>query len=183
MFSVQGHLLCLQCYTLLQRMVQANNRMFKERINFLYDQAEAVTGLTGVMPRYDLSDPVVHEGQMTFNNFNINQSVIGAINTGEAQRIDVSLSQISIAGDTALHDALAEFTQALIDSSELTSEAKNETLEMLAVIADEAAKPKEQRRRSVIKAVLPSIKTVVTTASSLVLLWDKLHPLLQTLVR
>ena len=183
MVSVQGHPLCLNCYAVWQRTILDADRMYKQQINFLLDQAEAATGVYGVMPRYDLADTVVHEGPMTFNNFNVSQSVIGAINTGDAQRIDVSLSQINMGGDNALHNSLAEFTQALINTAELTTATKNELLELLAVIADEAAKPKENRRRSIIKAVLPGIQTAVATASSLMALWEKLHPHLLALMR
>ncbi len=182
MFDYQGHLLCLSCHTTYQQTLLAQQRELARSYNRLMSEAEAITGLYGVMPRYEIEEPVIRQGSATFNNFQIDRSVIGAVNTGRAHKIDVSLSKINTPGNAELHDTLASFTQSLVDSNEVNNEMKNAVLDLLEAITSEAAKPKEQRNHTLLNTILPKIPTLISTATSLVTLWDKIQPHLANLI-
>ena len=72
-------------------------------------------------------------------NFTITGNVLGALNLGSVQSIDVTLSNIRAFGNDGLAEALQAFTQAVMDSSQLTTETKNEVLEHTAFLAEQAA--------------------------------------------
>ena len=107
------------------------------------------------------------------------ESVIGAINTGEVKRIDVTMDYIKTSGNNELAQALKEFTQAVIDEKEIEIKMKNEIIEQISFITSQAALPKEKQKTSVVKTVLLAIKDTISTISSLMLLWGKLQPLLE----
>jgi hypothetical protein len=177
-----GHLLCLNCHTTYQQTVLAQQRELARGLNFALSEMESVTGMHGVMPRYEIEQPVIRQGPTTFNNFKIDRSVVGAINTGRAHKMDVSLSNINTPESAELHDALASFTQSVMNSDEVTNNTKNAVLDLLEAITSEAAKPKEQRNQTLLTTILPKIPTLVSTATSLVALWDKIQPHLAHLV-
>jgi len=152
--------------------------MLKEEVNFLIGQMEAVSGIYGLFPRYALPEPIIHQGPMNFHNIKVDRSVVGAINTGNVKRIDVALDNIQAnSGDASLQQALKEFTEALLNEASLTAAAKNEILEQLAVVAGQAAMPKESRSWGILKALVTNIGTQVAT-TGLAVLWDAIRPML-----
>jgi len=89
--SIAGGIsVCVDCLLKFQQAAQIRDNMLKQQINFLMDQAEAASGLYGISPRYELPSPLVNQGAVNFHNIKVERSVVGAINTGEVQRIDVA---------------------------------------------------------------------------------------------
>jgi hypothetical protein len=132
-------------------------------------------------PRIQLPPPspiVATQGPMTFHNINVQGSVVGAINTGEVQRIDVAIDHIRLGGDPALAQSLTQFTEALLADAELQEEAKKEILEQLSFLSTQTATPKEQRKPGMIRAVLEGIGKAAAVSTALITLWERLHPLL-----
>ena len=72
---------------------------------------------------------------------------------------------------------MREFTEALLNEASLTAAAKNEILEQLAVVAGQAAMPKESRSWGILKALVTNIGTQVAT-TGLAVLWDAIRPML-----
>jgi len=170
--------LCVDCLYKFQQAILMRDRMLKEEVNFLIGQMEAVSGIYGLFPRYALPEPVIHQGSMNFHNIKVDRSVVGAINTGNVKRIDVALDNIQAnSGDASLQQALKEFTEALLNEASLTAAAKNEVLEQLAVVAGQAAMPKESRSWGILKALVTNIGTQVAT-TGLAVLWDAIRPML-----
>lgn len=180
--AVGGSPLCVACYYKLQQAMRLRDIMLKEEMNFLMAQAEAMTGLYGISPRYEMPAPVIQQGPMNFHNIKVDRSVVGAINTGEVQRIDVALSHISLLGNEELHGALSQFTEAVIASTAISPESKNEILEQIAAIASESLLPKAKRRPGVVKAILAAVSGAVSTIADLASLWGKLEPLLHKIL-
>ncbi len=175
--GVGSNPLCVACFSQLQQAVRMRDIMLKEVHNQLVSQMEAMTGIYGVIPRFRISSPVAYQGPMNFHNIKIDRSVVGAINTGHVQQIDVALSHIKVSGDAELEKALAGFTEAVANSASLSNEARNEILEQLAAVAEQAATPKESRSWGILKALVSSIGTQVAT-TGLAELWDKIRPML-----
>jgi len=152
-------------------------------MNYLMDEMDFVSGLGGLSrtPRIKLPPPspiLASQGPMTFHNINVQGSVVGAINTGEVQRIDVAIDHIRFAGDPALAQSLAHFTEALLANTELQPRNKTEILEQLSFLTTQTVTPKDQRKPGMIRSVLDGVTKAISTSTALITFWDKLHPLL-----
>ncbi len=177
MYNRGGHLLCLDCNWKVEQMWQSRDAALKQQMNFLLDQAEALTGMYGVMPRYKVAKPVIHQGPMNFHNINVDRSVVGAINTGNVKKMEVALNNIHAKNENAeLEKALKEFTEAVLSEKSLPVEKKDDIVEQLSVLAAQAALQKESRVTIVMKALVTSIGASIPTA--LIEHWDKIKTML-----
>lgn len=108
--------LCLDCFMkvqyLTERALEANER----RINFLSDQYEMVTGLPGMLPRFEQRPPAtfVTAGDLVMNNLKIDRSSIGVLNTGQIGSVDTAIGTLHDNGDDAAADAFRDFTEAIV---------------------------------------------------------------------
>ena len=177
--SVDNNPLCVDCYLKFQQAMQIQDTMYVQEMNYLTDMMEATVGLYGVLPKYKVRQPVVHQSPLTFHNIKVDQSVIGSINTGEVQRIDVAMSHIKTSGNEQLVKALKEFTEAVIAETKLDAELKNQIIEQISFLTSQSALPKEKRKSGIIKAVLFAVKNMVSTMVTLSSLWNNLQPLLE----
>lgn len=173
-------LLCVDCALKLQQALAMQESREASRINWLFEQAEATVGMPGLLPRYRVPQPVV-VASPTFNNIQIDRSIIGVINTGYAQKIDATLSHIRTGGDDELAQALQMLTQAVVDSPDLPIDAKNAALEHLAFVSDQATAPPDKRQKSIGKAVLGALGQLLQNAAALITLWNQFQPALMRL--
>jgi len=177
--SVDNNPLCVDCYLKFQQAMQIQDTMYVQEMNYLTDMMESTVGLYGVLPKYKVRQPVVHQGSLTFHNIKVDQSVIGSINMGEVQRIDVAMSHIKTSGNEELVKALKEFTEAVIAETKLDAELKNQIIEQISFLTSQSALPKEKRKSGIIKAVLSGVKNMVSTMVVLSSLWNNLQPFLE----
>ena len=177
--AVGDNPLCVDCYSKFQQAVRQQDIMMKEHYNRVIGDAEALTGMYGITPRYEIQQPVIHQGDMTFHNIKVDRSVVGSINTGNVERIEVSLDHINQSGEEHFGSALAAFTRDVIKNADLSPEAKHEILEQLEVVTAEVAIPKERRRAGVLKSVGAGIASAVSTAADLATLWTVIQGLLR----
>ena len=193
MYNVEGHLLCLSCYAKVQEIATRRQEMQQEQLRnlmALYNNAAAqfdfAAGIPGFTPRMQIPDPTIRtiqQGPMTFNHFDISESKIGVINTGEVQRIDVAMELIEQGGSADLATAIQEFTQTVINSDKLSTLSKNELLEQVAEVSEQIALPPEKQKRGIIKALLDGIKNTASTVTAVADAWLKLQPLLEGIFR
>ena len=179
---VSGHPICINCYHKLQQANWMQESSIANYMNFLIGQAEAACGLYGVTPRYEIPQPIVHQGPMNIQNIRVDKSNVGVINTGEIQRIEIARSFINRSGNSELTEAIREFTEAVINEKNLNSEIKNQLIEMVSFLSTQAAFPKEKRQSTVAKTVLKSIKDILTSGASLTSImssWDKISALFE----
>lgn len=110
-----GALICVECVDRFQ--LEQNAAI----INFLLGEKEFVTEipLGSLKPRIETPKLVSHRQPTTFSNIRVDRSVVGVINTGQAQAIDVARSYVKQNGDPSLSKLLQEFTQAVLDNREL----------------------------------------------------------------
>jgi hypothetical protein len=117
--EVAGQPLCVDCYTKLQNahVAEQNARTQHMRhlmslINYYGGLMDSISGLGPLSPPIQIpSMPAT--GPVTLNNIKLDNSVVGAINTGNARDIDVNLDQLRAAGLDKLGDAIGALTQAL----------------------------------------------------------------------
>ena len=108
---------------------------------------------------------------LTLNNITVTNSAIGGINTGTLENLDARVTLTIGKGEDALADALREFTQAIHDTEELSSEAKNEVAEQLDFAMSQVGVEAKQRTpKGLAKSALGGIRAVVTDIGALVVL-------------
>jgi len=175
-FNVDGHPVCVDCNLKIQQAFQIRDNAAKQQINFLLDQADAITGLTGVFGRYHLQNPLV-QGPVAFHSINVDRSVVGSINTGTVEKMEVALNNIHVYNQNEqLEHALREFAEAIIGDKSLAPDAKDEIIEQLSLLAAQAATKKESRTMIMMKALVRSIGTSIPAA--LIEHWDKIRVLI-----
>jgi len=184
MFQIEGnHLLCIDCHLKFQQALAIQNEQLSSTLNWLTDQMESRIGLSGVLPRIHVPKPVhIHNsGKTNFNNIRIEGSVVGSINTGEVERIDLALTNVRAGGQDALASELQKITQAVLDSKELAQEARNEAVEGLSYLAEQAVLPQDRRQKSLGKRILSNIERLLTDSANLTAIYMGAAPILHKL--
>jgi len=178
LFYVGGHPVCVDCNLKIQQAMQIQKNALTEQINYLADQMEAVSGIYGILPRYKTPSPIIHKGPMNFHNIKIDRSVVGAVNTGTVEKMEVALNNIHAQNQNPeLEQRLKDFTEAVLREAKLSAQVKNDVVEQLSVLASQAALPQESRVLIVMKALVTSIAANIAS-TELIQHWDKIKTLL-----
>jgi hypothetical protein len=157
-YEVDGKPVCIDCNLKIQQAFQIRDNALKQEMNFLLDQADAMTGLSGVMPRYKIQNPVIHRGPLNFHSITVDRSVVGAINTGNVKKMEVALNNVHAQNEyPELETALKKFTEDVLREASLKAEVKDDIVEQLSVLTAQAAMSKESRVAVVMKALVTSI--------------------------
>ena len=164
-----GALICLECIDRFQ--FEENAAM----IHFLLGEVESSTEWSPL----EIPKLVRRHQLVTFNNIRVDHSIVGAINTGQAQAIDVGLSYVKQNRDPALSELFQEFAQAVLDSRELDQAARKAIIEQLSFLISQLLAKPEQKRTAIVDAVFKNIKEALLAFSGLVTLWETLEPLLR----
>ncbi|MEK4039698.1 hypothetical protein MHH49_19420 [Paenibacillus sp. FSL F4-0122] len=174
-----GQHLCVTCFSTLQNAMFLQQSMDVQRLsmlasqmNYQVDKIESVSGLPGSLPRYKVPEqPPIFTGDM--NNISINKSVVGSVNTGTIESINLSMNKISNLGNEDLSHEIKIFTEAVLASEELNQEQKNDIVEQVAFVGEESAKPPQEQKNAIMGAAIKSVKETVLTVNALSTLWDK----------
>jgi hypothetical protein len=111
----------------------------------------------------------------------IQNSNVANLNLGsQIGNITAALQHIS-EGDRSQKDfarAMEELTQAVVAAS-LADADKQEIVDALSTVTDQAAKKPEARSKGTVKAVVAWLPTALSTASQLMTVWDKVGPIIK----
>jgi hypothetical protein len=170
--------LCLDCYfkfsQIQQQQVENNERM----MNYLADEIAYSIGMPPMGPKFPpRPQPVVVAGAK-LQNINVQNSVIGTINTGSIGTVDQSISALVQCGETGTAQAIKKLSEAILQSSDLTPNQKNGLIESLSVISREAATPKEARQNSVALSLLENAMKMTALANDITDVCQKWWPVL-----
>jgi hypothetical protein len=167
----------VDCFHKLQLAEYYNDQRYAQRMNFVLEQAEMISGIYGG-PRVAMPQPppILRTGPMTFNNIRIDRSVVGAINTAQVQRIDIALSHIKVGGAEELASQLSDFTEAVLASTEMSNGLKDDIMAHLSFLAEQV-QSQQKAPTATLKTVLRAVATGISAINSLVALWGKVHPL------
>ncbi len=169
-----GGLICLEC---LDRFQLEEN---VARVNFLLGELKSIRRITARHIRPRLGHPKKTQHQpITFNNIRVDRSVVGTINTGQAQAIDVALGYVRQNGDPASSKLFQEFVQAVLDSRELDQAMRKAIIEQLSFLVSQVLAKPEQKRPAIVGAVLKRVTEILSAFSGLAILWEKLEPFLR----
>lgn len=174
-----GAPLCLDCYIRLKDVSLRELEIHEREINFLTSHMESLVGLPGFLPRYPERRPIVHTGAVNLNNIQISNSQIGVLNTGTIESVNATVNVLRSEGSVELANAVVALIQSLIASTELADAAKNQVIELLGSVAEEAVVPKERRKSSVARALITEISGVLSGVGALAGLWEKVKTILE----
>jgi hypothetical protein len=136
---------------------------------------DMVTGI-GVTPRMQM--PEIPKAPIIMNNIHVKDSVVGSINTGNVQTVDVNITVLEQAGNKQIAEALQKLTQAIVDEEKLRTDDKNDLLDQVAYLSGQASAAAKDRKKGMIKAAVEAIKTGATAVTSLKTIWDTVEPII-----
>lgn len=172
--------LCVDCNLKLEHAETLEFQRTAQQLNLAAAAFEAMSGLQGLVPRMPVPPvqtlPVL---TMNVNNINVDDSVIGVLNTGSIETVDHAVTVLKQSGAGEMAAAFSKLTQSVIDSREADNELRNQIVEILSVIADEAAKPKQERRAAVIPPLITELATSFSGLAGLSHLWQQYGPMIQ----
>jgi len=123
--------------------------------------------------------PDLPPAPFTLNNIHVDRSTVGAINTGEVAKIDVSITLLQQAGNKDISEALRSLTQAIIDASEMPEDSKSQALDQVGYLSEQAAAAAKDRKPGMIRAALSAITQTATTVSAVATAWNAAEPILK----
>jgi len=176
-YQINGSPLCLDCAHKAEQINYMKQQQYMREINYLTAEMESIVGIPGILPRYEMPKPtpiIKTQGGLTLNNINISQSVVGSINTGNIGQIDVALTNIKNGGAEETAKIIKEFTEVVLGEQKLNNDIKNEIIEQLSFLANQAAIPEEGQKKSIIGPILNTIKKSIESIPKLLTLFEAL---------
>jgi hypothetical protein len=162
----------------MQQTLQSQNDMYVEQMNYLSDTINATVGFE-VSPRIPVRRPViVSGGNIQHNHIAVSNSQIGILNTGNIENLNQTIDNLYSISQDKLAKNLKDFSEAVVNESNLQEEQKNEILESLDVITQELFKEPAKQKRSVIKTLITGITGTTQFAANAWTIWQVLTPLL-----
>lgn len=173
--------LCLNCYFKFSQIQQQELENHERHANYLLDQISASVGMPPIGPRFPVRPRPVHIGGVKLNNISVNNSVVGAINTGSIGSVDQSISALVQLGEPKASEAVKALSEAILQSGDLTQNQKNELIEILSLVAQEAATPVETRRNSVAIPLIEKATKITGLANDISDIGQKWWPIIHAL--
>jgi hypothetical protein len=165
---------------MMQQATYLQVYMLAQHQNFIAAEIDAGTGYITRSPRIIMAPPPFMGENLTLNNINISNSTVASINTGTIQNLDAQITLSRSEGNTGLSEALQDFAQALVDTQEIVDTVKNEVAEQLEFLVAQVATEPNKRRGGLIKGALAGIIQAVGAVPTLLTLWDKLRPQIES---
>ena len=170
--------LCLDCYFKLSQIQQREIENHERMSNYLSDHISASVGLPPMGPRFPPRPNPVYVGDVKLNNISVNNSVVGTINTGSIGSVDQSISALMQIGEPKLADAIKSLSEAILQSGDLSRNQKNELIEVLSVVAREAATPPDSRNSTAALSLLEKANKITDMANDITDVCQKWWPVL-----
>jgi len=174
----ENYPLCLDCNLKYQQIVQTNFNMNVRLLNSVRDEIDAKIGFPVTAPRIPEMQTLNVTGGITLNNISVNNSNIGVLNTGSIETVDYAIGALQGANENSIASSIKELTQAVIESSTMQATIKDDILELISILAVEATAPKERRRSKAMRPLLTRLSELVSTAAGLIVIWDKVGPII-----
>jgi hypothetical protein len=154
-----------------QRAVAQYTQVFQQRLEGALRDIEIgfVGGMNVITP------------QTILNNIRVENSVVGAINTGNVQAIDVSLTNLHEAGNDKARDALKALTGAILGDRSISTAQKNELLDQVAFLTGQTTVAADKKQPGLIKATFGALTQAAGTISAISGAWQAAEPILKGL--
>lgn len=130
-------------------------------------------------PRVWIEEVIVNV-TINVNNIRVSDSQVGVLNTGsisDIESIDVNVGALRKDSLDDIADALRHLTEAVAAAgNEATTEQKQELLELIALLSDQARTPEGERKRGPIKAAVGAIPQIAGTLGGIAGAWSTWGP-------
>jgi hypothetical protein len=180
-----NRLFCVDCADKISRIAERQKQeQFLESIqranmmNFILEQAESLSvGQPGFLRRMPIPQiaPTTVVGGITLNNIHVDRSSVGILNAGQMegiQRIDINISRLDKTSDPSIAEALKALTQAVLSDQAISTEQRDDLLDQLHGLSDQALLPPEKRKSGVIKAIITGLAGGLNAVSGLATIWS-----------
>ncbi|NMB87481.1 MAG: hypothetical protein GYA17_03915, partial [Chloroflexi bacterium] len=117
---------------------------------------------------------------VTFNHIHIVNSNVGIVSLQSTlTNIDVRLGNIKQQGHTDLAGALSTLTEQVTHST-LAEGHKQELLEQVELLGEQAEKGPQERKMAIVKGALAFLEKALETAANLATIWSIQGPIIKT---
>jgi len=114
-------------------------------------------------------------------HFEITDSQIGTLNLGTiVGEVESKLKILDGTDAAEIRAGLARLTAAALDDEGLGEDAKRDLIESISVLAEEANRQPDQRRKAIVRSVMQTTSAVASTATGISVIWSEIEPLLHT---
>lgn len=170
--------LCLDCYVKWVNAQVRQHEMLERQMERALADMEMVSGVS--LPRRQLPErkTIIHTGEITLNNINVSNGQVGVLNTGTVESLDSSLTVLNSEGSREIAQTVQKLSEGVISSDELSNAQKNQILELLGTLSEEAIAPPEKRKSAVAKAVLTELSGALSGIAVLANAFQKARPVL-----
>jgi hypothetical protein len=111
----------------------------------------------------------------------ISNSTFGALNLGEVKgSIHAHVASISGASADAFRQAIAAMTEVVAGATELTEQRRQEVLQYIDALAEQAGHEPAKRKTPIIKGMLLAIPTALDVSAHALDAWDKYGPAIRS---
>ena len=180
--KVNGHPLCVDCNLKLEQATSLRHTQLASLYNQALDRMDSIVGLPVTGGRMHIPTPTtINAGQTIYNNIRVDNSVVGAINTGNIEKLDVMMSVMRDANNQELADALQQLTQAILDTPDLQPNDKDFALEWLSFLSNQALMQETERQPAIGKTAIAALERILSNTGSVASIWSAVKPFLETL--
>jgi hypothetical protein len=135
--------------------------------------AESLEHTMGVpVARVQIPQSLSRGGNVVTHNISVNNSVVGAINSGTAQRLIVSLREIKQGGAGAAAEQMERLLETVYEAQDLSKEQRAEAIELLSAIAEQMARPADDRQPAMIKVVIEKLDDLLSLSAKCASIWS-----------
>jgi hypothetical protein len=162
-----GVVYCVDChYKASQVRLQTMNHS-AAMMNYLGGQIDEIFGLPP-RQRINVPQPTYISGDVN-NSINIADSVVGAVNTGTIENLNTSLNNVAV-NNPEVAQKLVAISRVIASDKTIPEHKKEECLEALTFLSEQAQRPVDQRNRSMIKSAGKHIRSTLGLSADLVAL-------------
>jgi len=148
-------------------------------LNHASQALDAMVGM-GTSPTIQIPRPPVPPINYNNQTVSVTGGTVGAINFGSVNEIKVNLQALTQNGSPDIAEPLAKLTEAILNAQDANEPAKNELLEQIATLTEQANAKPEERKPGLIKALVSAVKEGSGTISSVAGAWASVEPLLKS---
>ena len=171
--------LCVEHLLQYQQVISHKMAMADSLLNYLGREIYVSTG--GLIPLNQIETPPAPFGtKVTTNNLSIANSNIGAVAQGHAQIVDSDPAMLIQDGEDKIAVAFAAFTEAVLDSKELTEVVRAEIAAIAETLAGQTQLAPQQRTKS-IPTQMERVRDLASVGGGVLNTWNSLEPLLRSI--
>ncbi|MXO95581.1 hypothetical protein GRI34_04000 [Erythrobacter aquimaris] len=171
---------CIQCEHVFQQSRYMQFAQNAAMMNLASQELDAVVGIGPPSPRIAIPPAPVPPIYFNSQSVNVSGSTVGNINLGVARDIQSHLQVLTESGNVALSETLAELTNAILNAEDVDENSKNELVEQIALVTEQAAAKPDDRKPGQVKAIVGAIKEGADAISSVSGAWSAAEPMIRT---